>query len=83
MTKPRDDRSLRIATVLLRKTDRWVALYAVLSGRDQEYPVSIAVDPECAVFEGGLVVILLRKDVFRNAKAASPDTKRSLRILLS
>ena len=30
MTKPRDDRSLRIATVLLRKTDRWVALYAVL-----------------------------------------------------
>ena len=28
MTKPRDDRSLRIATVLLRKTDRWVALYA-------------------------------------------------------
>ena len=30
MTKPRDDRSLRIATVLLRKTDRWVALYALL-----------------------------------------------------
>ena len=31
MTKPRDDRSLRIATVLLRKTDRWVALYATVS----------------------------------------------------
>ena len=27
-TKPKGDRSLRIATVLLRKTDRWVSLFA-------------------------------------------------------